>query len=158
MKNKDNLSLCPCDKQSDACYVQQVGGTDIKNKLCWTCGFLSNTLMKEGDKFLQEQLEILPQLYKDIIWKDKEDLCWMPSSINLPTQGMVFLDGKTVDEAGWSAVLATKIKEEEKHKFPIPNSQGKFYEYKMDMSTLKKFDRYNFIGALEYIGILPKDE
>ena len=40
----------------------------------------------------------------------------------------------------WSAVKAMKISEEEKEKYPIPNKEGEYYEYRMDMTTLKQFE------------------
>ena len=51
-----------------------------------------------------------------------------------------------------------KIKEEEKEKYPIPNKEGEFYEYKMDMTTLKQFNERDFMEALDYIGVFEEKE
>ena len=55
----------------------------------------------------------------------------------------------------WAAVKAVEVKEEEKEKYPIPNKKGKYYEYRMDMTTMKQFKERDFMDALSYIGVLP---
>ena len=149
---KDNLGICPrCG--SDACYEQELGG-GYKVHQCYGCGFTTNSQMVSESKFLEEQLEILPELYKDLIFVDKKGYHWMPSAVNTPEQGMIFADGKVSSDWKWSAVKAMLIPEDQKKNFPIPNKKDEFYEYKMDMSTLKKFPERDFMEALEYIWVL----
>jgi hypothetical protein len=151
--NSDKLIICPkCG--SDACYVQEVN-QDINNYLCYGCGFQSNTLMREGEEIMEEQMEILPELYKDLRYEDKNGQIWFPSTVNLPTQGMVFANGSTTKNWKWAAVKAVEVKEEEKEKYPIPNKKGKYYEHRMDMTTMKQFEERDFMDALSYIGVLP---
>jgi hypothetical protein len=153
--SKDNLTICPrCG--SDACYEQELGA-DYKVHQCYGCGFTTNTLMIENSEFLDEQLEVLPELYKDLIYIDEEGYNWMPSAVNNPEQGMIYADGKTSEDWKWSAVRAMKISEEEKEKYPIPNKEGEYYEYRMDMTTLKQFNERDFIEALDYIGVFEKE-
>ena len=153
--SKDNLTICPrCG--SDACYEQELGA-DYKVHQCYGCGFTTNTLMTEDSEFLDEQLEVLPELYKDLIYIDEGGYNWMPSAVNNPEQGMIYADGKTSEDWKWSAVKAMKISEEEKEKYPIPNKEGEYYEYRMDMTTLKQFDERDFIEALDYIGVFEKE-
>jgi hypothetical protein len=150
----DNLINCPrCS--SDACYVEEVN-QDIKTYLCYGCGYMSNSLMKEGETFLEEQVSILPELYKDLLFTDNEGKVWMPSTINVPDKGMVFANGTNTQNWKWAAVKAVPIKEEEKHKYPIPGKSGQFYKNRMDMSTMKEFDERDFMEALSYINILPE--
>ncbi len=151
----DNLTICPCQRQSDACYIQEVS-SEIKNYMCYGCGFISNSLMKEGERFYEEQIEILPELYKDLFWTDEDGKIWMPSVVNEPTKGMVFANGASVSNWSWGAVKAVPVKEEEKEKYPIPNKKGEYYQFRMDMTTLKSFDKFEFIDALEYINVLPE--
>ena len=48
-------NLITCDRcGSDACYVQEVNDK-IKNYMCYGCGFITNSLMKKGERFLDEQ-------------------------------------------------------------------------------------------------------
>ena len=67
----DNLITCAhCG--SDACYVNENSPT-IKTYSCFGCGYTTNTLMKEGEEFYNQQIEILPDLYKDVMFKDEEE-------------------------------------------------------------------------------------
>ena len=112
--------------------------------------------MKEGEEFYKQQLEVLPELYKDVMFKDENGLTWMPTTINLPQQGMVFYNGTSKENAKWSAVKAVKILEEEKEKYPIKGKVGEFYEWRMDMTTIQSFEMKDFMEALSYIGVLPE--
>ncbi len=152
----DNLTICPrCG--SDACYVQVVN-QDIKNYQCMGCGFVTNSLMKKDSQFLEEQMELLPNLYKELLGEDDDGLIWMPATINLPSQGMVFANGTNAEKWNWAAVKSVPVSEDEKDKYPIPGKSGEFYEQRMDMETLKEFEEKDFIEALDYIGIFDKPE
>jgi len=149
----DNLIICDrCG--SDACYVDEVNH-EIKTHFCYGCGFQTNSLMKEGEEFYEKQLEVLPELYKDMMYKDEEGKIWMPSAINLPQQGMIFANGNNSDNWMWSAVKAVPVTDEEKEKYPIPGQPGKYYEWRMDMTTISYFSERDYMEALSYIGVLP---
>ena len=61
-----------CDRcGSDACYVQEVN-EEIKNYQCYGCGFVTNSLLKQGSQFLEEQMELLPNLHKELMGEDDE--------------------------------------------------------------------------------------
>jgi hypothetical protein len=150
----DNLVTCTrCG--SDACYVDEVN-QDIKTYFCYGCGFQTNSLMKEDSEFYLEQLETLPELYKDLMTSDEEGKIWMPSAVNIPNQGMVFANGAKAENWAWSAVKAVPVTEEEKTKYPIPGKKDQYYEWRMDMTTIKYFSEQDFIEALSYIGVLPE--
>ena len=150
----DNLIICTrCG--SDACYVDEVN-QDIKTYFCYGCGFQTNSLMKDGDVFYERQLEILPELYKDLLNKDDDGHIWMPSTVNIPTQGMIFANGSSLSDWGWAAVKAVPVLEEEKEKYPILGKEGQYYEWRMDMTTLQMFPERDFIEALSYIDVLPE--
>lgn len=152
----DNLIICDrCG--SDACYVQEIN-QDIKNYQCYGCGFISNSLMKKDSQFFEEQMELLPNLYKELMGEDENGKIWMPSTVNMPAKGMVFANGKNSNNWKWGAVLAVPVKEDEKEKYPIPNKEGEFYEWRMDMETIKEFDEKDYIEALDYIGIFKSEE
>ena len=147
----DNLITCErCG--SDACYVQEVN-QDVKLYFCYGCGFQANTAMKRDSEFLQQQMEVLPELYKELMGEDDNGTIWMPSVVNLPDKGMVFADGTNSQNWNWAAVKATLMSEEEKTKF---KGKGKEYDYKMDMTTLTHFPENEFMEALTYIGVLPE--
>ena len=152
----DNLIYCArCN--SDACYVQEVNDK-IKNYHCYGCGFQTNSLMMKNERYFKEQLELLPNLYKELMGEDYEGKIWMPSMVNLPKQGMVFANGKNGDDWKWAAVKAVPVKEEEKSKYPIPGKENEFYEFRMDMETLTEYEEHNYMDALEYIGVFEKQE
>jgi hypothetical protein len=149
----DKIIMCP-KSGGDLCYETQVT-PEITNWMSLSCGYWTNSLMKEGEEFYNEQMSALPELYKDLAWKDEStELVWLPQTINEPQKGMVFANGTNAKEWKWAAVQAVPVTEEEKHKFPIPKQLGKFYEYRMNMETLQHFDEREFIDALEYIGLI----
>jgi len=149
---KDNLTTCDrCG--SDACYVQEVNN-EIKNYMCYGCGFVTNSLMKKGEQFFEEQFEILPELYKELMGEDEDTgLIWMPNTINLPNKGMVFADGTRANNWAWAAVKAIPMPEDEAEKF---KAKGKDYKFKMDMENIKHYPESDFMEALEYIGVFEK--
>lgn len=135
----DNLIECSrCG--SDACYVAEVNDK-IKNYSCFGCGFITNTLMTRDSEFLTEQMETLPDLYKELMGEDENGLVWMPNTINIPGQGMVFADGTRGDNWRWGAVLPS----EEDSK-------------KMDMATIKHFEERDYMEALDYIGVFNEKQ
>ena len=152
----DNLITCErCG--SDACYVQEVTET-VKNYQCYGCGFITNSLLVKDSKFFEEQMELLPNLYKELMGEDDDGKIWMPSTVNIPSKGMVFANGKSSDSWKWSAVLAVEVKTDEKEKYPIPGKEGEYYEWRMDMEGMKEFKESDYIEALDYIGIFTGDE
>ena len=147
----DNLTTCDrCS--SDACYVQEVNET-VKLYFCYGCGFQANTAMTRDSDFFKQQMETLPELYKELMGEDDNGVIWMPSVVNLPDKGMVFADGPNGQQWQWASVKSIPMPEDEKSKF---KTKGKDYEYKMDMTTLKHFPEREFIEALSYIGVLPE--
>jgi len=101
--------------------------------------------MTEGSKPVLDTLETSPELYKDLMFVDDNNLIWFPATLTIPEKGMVFLDGTSKDNWQWSAVKAIEITEEEKSKYP----QGQ--THKMDMKNAKKFNQRDFMDALDVI-------
>jgi hypothetical protein len=129
----------------------------IKTYFSFSCGFQTNSLMKEGEDFYEEQISILPELYKDLTWKDPEtELMWIPSMVNEPTKGMIFANGPSKDSWGWSAVKAVPVTKAEVEKYPIPGKKGEYYKWRMDMTTMRNFSEREYIDALSYVGLLPE--
>jgi hypothetical protein len=143
----DNLIVCT-NCSSDACYVDEVN-KDIKTYFCYGCGFQSNSLMKEGEEFYQQQIELLPELHKDLLSTDDDGMVWMPSTVNVADKGMVFANGTSSLDWKWAAVKAVLLTEED-------NKVKDDQTHKMDMATKTEFDRNNFMDALSFIGLLPE--
>jgi hypothetical protein len=148
----DNLTICDrCG--SDACYVQEVNH-EIKSYMCYGCGFITNSLMKKDEQFFEEQIQVLPELHKELMGEDEDTgLIWMPNTVNIPDKGMVFADGTTALNWRWAAVKAVPMPEDEAEKF---KAKGKDYKWKMDMNTVQHFSERDFIEALDYIGVFEE--
>ncbi len=142
--------LIQCTRcSSDACYKQEVT-KEISIELCYGCGFQSNSLMKKGNDFFNEQFEIIPELYKELMDEEEETgKIWMPSTINIPNKGMIFASGTGRNDWRWGAVKSIKISKKDREKY-----KGK--KHRADMSTIKYFKERDYIDALSYIGVLPE--
>jgi len=144
----DTIIDCP-KSGGDLCYKVEIS-KDITNFLSLSCGYWTNTLMKEDSEFYKEQLITLPELYKDLAWTDPDtNLIWIPNTINIPDKGMVFANGSSIEEWSWAAVKAVELEEGDEAKV-----EGQ--THKMDMSTLKSFVERDYMDALSYIGVLPE--
>ena len=128
----------------NACYEQQVN-EEVSTQFCFGCGFTTSTVMTVGSKPVLDALETSPELYKDLMFTDKDNKVWFPATVTLPEKGMVFLDGTSKENWKWSAVQAVEISEEEKEKYP----QGQ--THRMDTRNAKMFDQKDFMDALDAI-------
>ena len=151
----EEIINCP-KSGGDLCYKVQVA-PEIYNYMSLSCGFWTNSFMTEDHEFFKQQIETLPELYKDLAWKDlKTGLIWLPNTINDQNKGMVFANGTGLQDWHWAAVRAIEIPQEERMNHPIPGKSGEFMSHKMDMKNMKRFGERDYIEALSYIGILPE--
>lgn len=151
----EEIINCP-KSGGDLCYKVQMA-PEIYNYMSLSCGFWTNSFMTEDHEFYKQQMETLPELYKDLAWKDeKTGLIWLPNTINNQEQGMVFANGTNASNWSWAAVKAIEIPEEDRKNHPIPGKPGEFMKYRMDMKNMKSFKERDYIDALSYIGILPE--
>ena len=144
--------------QGDACAVTVLDDKNNKSFLCYSCGFSTTTFYIKGSDILKKADSVLPELYKDLLFTDDNNLVWYPSNVNEPERGMIFLDGTNPKDIRWAGILATDIGEDEKEKFPIPNQPGDFYNKKMDMDTIQYFDKLDFMSAAEFCGLFEPVE
>jgi len=147
----DNLITCPCCG-SDACSVLPLAPA-IDAHLCWTCGFNTHTGMVDGSELEKATFESTAEIMKDLK-QVHEGLAWYPKVINLQDKGMVFPEwNKRLQDWYWAAVKAIPVAEEEKEKYPDPSNPGEFYEFRMDMENIKRFNKLEFMDASELIGL-----
>ena len=145
----EEIINCP-KSGGDLCYKVQVA-LEIYNYMSLSCGFWTNSFMTEDHEFYMQQMETLPELYKDLAWTDPQTgLIWLPNTINLPEQGMVFANGQNALNWKWAAVKAIELPENERKEV-----MGKIQTHKMDMKNMQLFEERDYIEALSYIGILP---
>ena len=148
----DNLIQSPVS-DSNACYVTKIND-ELTSYLDFGSGFTTTTLMKEDSEQVANAIETSPELFKDIRKKDSEGRVWFPATITVPNSGMVFADGTSKKDWGWSAVKSIPLSEEEIKSGRFPAGQTT----KMDMNNVKKFPRdKGFIDALEEIGFFGID-
>ena len=135
----EEIINCP-KSGGDLCYKVQVA-PEIYNYMSLSCGFWTNSFMTEDHEFYKQQMETLPELYKDLAWTDPEtNLVWIPNTINLQEQGMVFAYGPNKDSWGWGAAKAIQ-------------DDGK---WKMDLANMVVYPERDYIEALSFIDILPE--
>jgi hypothetical protein len=121
-------SLITCLKcGGDAC--SEITNEVVTIWICMGCGFTSNNTITDTN--VTEMEATLPELYKDLRFKDKDGKYWYPNSVILDDKSMVFAEGTNVQDWMWSAVQAK--------------------DGKTDMSTKKEFQIHEFMDALEYI-------
>ena len=129
----------------NACFVQKVN-EEVNTQLCFGCGFTTSTLMEANSKIVLDALASSPELYKDLMFVDKDSRVWFPATITLPNSGMVFADGTSKENWKWAAVKSIEISEKEKKNFP------KDQTHKMDMKSPKHFEQKDFMDGLSQIG------
>jgi len=141
----DLITICPkCN--CDGCYLTSINETKF-NYFCWGCGYQTNDLMKVGEFDFELYEETLPELYKDLKYVDSEKRVWYPVGVNIEGKGTVFMNGKSIKEAQWSAIKAIELTEEEKEQPKYKN-----LTHKSDAKSLKYFAD-DFIEACDYVGL-----
>jgi hypothetical protein len=121
-------SLITCLKcGGDAC--SEISNGVVTIWICMGCGFTSNNTITDAN--VTEMEATLPELYKDLRFKDKEGKYWYPNSVILDDKSMVFAEGTNIQDWMWTAVQAK--------------------DGKTDMTTKKEFQIHEFMDALEYI-------
>ncbi len=135
------------------CFVQTMG-TD-ESYLCMDSGYTTNTLYKIGSDVIKDAESRAPKLVNDLKYQDDErGLIWFPSVVQVPGIGMIFPDGSSIDDWGYSVAKQVGIPEEEQKNYPVPGKDGEFYQSRLDMKNLKTFDKLKFEDACEELKIV----
>jgi len=130
---QESFTVCPrCE--GNACH--EISNDKLTVWSCFGCGFTSNSTLIE-DK-LEEVESVIPQLYKDLKFKDDKGYYWYPNSVMLEDKSLIFADGKSSEEWKWAGVLSK--------------------DGKADMTTIKYFEEKEFMEALDYIGFFEKQK
>lgn len=137
--------LIKCERCGGNACLKTEEETNVTVLFCFGCGFTTSTHFTMGNSLFDNLLESLPDLYKDLFFHGKETI-WIPSVVTLPDNGMVFADGTGEEDWVWTGVHTAPITEEESSKFP------EYQKNKIDHTTMKHFNRNDFMDALEYIG------
>ena len=128
----DNLITCPKCKEALACYKTPINEFHSAYS-CLGCGFNTSDLIREGEFDFESYEEELPELYKDIKYKDEEGRVWYPNVVNIDGVGTVFANGPSKDDWQWSGI-------------------------KSDSKTLESFGQGGYFEACDYIGLFDINE
>ena len=144
---KDIIGNCPlCEERA----LHVAGTEDAQVMQCINCGYTTSTKFR-GIKADNKEFQKLGEDMKN--WaKEENGHIWIPSIITLPI-GMLY-PVNVKKEMKWAFAPMVKIAEEEQKNFP--NSQGGFYDKKIDVKNSKLYDE--FIQGMSEINELLKQK
>lgn len=145
-------NLIKCDRcGSNACLHEHNNDTNTDNWFCFGCGFTTSSELLVDSELLGKVVETLPDLYKDLLFV-YDNKVWVPCTIAIQEQGIVFVDGTSVDDWSWASAVSIPIPDEELSRFP----EGQ--KHKIDFSSIKHYGQRDFMEALDYIGFFKIQE
>lgn len=133
---EQNEKLVNCSRCGSNCCQETQVSPEVKNLFCLGCGYQCCTAMKKGNEFFNQQMEVLPNLYKLLSGEDENGNIWIPSYVTIKNKGVVFMSGTGDGDAKWAAVKSSDMKD------------GKWKE-----DTIHYFEERDFMEALDYIGV-----
>lgn len=149
--------LIICKKCGGDLAYENTFENNFKTTNCMGCGFSSNSMLSNGSDYQNQYEETLPELYKDLKFIDLDNKAWYPIVLNYPNKGMLFAEGTSDQNWGWTALLATKIEDNEKEKFKKPGVENEYFEYKMDAKTKRHFHKSDYISGVAYLGLFKEE-
>jgi len=136
------------------CYVQDLPDGN-QTKLCFTCGFTTNSQMKEGFEMEQTVTAKQSQLYRDIRFIDQEGLIWYPATLSTPDKGMIYLDINKNEEGkpvlNWAATPLRKLTPKEQR-----SKKYRGMKYVADTKNTKLFGHMGFMEAATSLGMFDE--
>jgi len=131
---KDLISNCfLCEEKA----LHVAGTEEAQVMQCINCGYTTSTKFT-GTKETNEEFQKLGEDMKN--WaKEENGHIWIPSIITLPI-GMLYPINNKNKELKWAFAPMVEIAEEERENFP--NSQGGFYDKKIDTDNAILYDLF----------------
>ena len=136
---------CPVCYDEDKCFeeVQK----EFSSFLCFNCGFMSDSRYENDSINLIENLKKSPKLVQDLKIVDKDrNIVWFPAVINMGELGMIFPEGKGINEYTWKYAKLVDIPEEERAKYDN-------YDKRLDVENAKSYGLHGFLEACKDMGI-----
>jgi len=145
---KDLISNCfLCEEKA----LHVAGTEEAQVMQCINCGYTTSTKFT-GTKETNEEFQKLGEDMKN--WaKEENGHIWIPSIITLPI-GMLYPINNKNKELKWAFAPMVEIAEEERENFP--NSQGGFYDKKIDTDNAILYDL--FLEGMSQINELLKQK
>ena len=136
---------CPVCFDVDKCFeeIQK----EYSSYLCFNCGFMSDSRYENDSINLIENLKKSPKLVQDLKIVDKDrNIVWFPAVINMGELGMIFPEGKGINEYTWKYAKLVDIPEEERAKYDN-------YDKRLDVENAKSYGLHGFLEACKDMGI-----
>ena len=136
---------CPVCFDVDKCFeeIQE----EYSSYLCFNCGFMSDSRYENDSINLIENLKKSPKLVQDLKIVDKDrNIVWFPAVINMGELGMIFPEGKGINEYTWKYAKLVDIPEEERAKYDN-------YDKRLDVENAKSYGLHGFLEACKDMGI-----
>ena len=136
---------CPVCYDEDKCFeeVQK----EFSSFLCFNCGFMSDSRYENDSINLIENLKKSPKLVQDLKIVDRErNIVWFPAVINMGELGMIFPEGKGINDFTWKYAKLVDIPEEERAKYDN-------YDKRLDVENAKSYGLHGFLEACKDMGI-----
>ena len=136
---------CPVCFDVDKCFeeIQE----EYSSYLCFNCGFMSDSRYENDSINLIENLKKSPKLVQDLKIVDKDrNIVWFPAVINMGELGMIFPEGKGINDYTWKYAKLVDIPEEERAKYDN-------YDKRLDVENAKSYGLHGFLEACKDMGI-----
>lgn len=144
--------LSPIDGNSEFCFESHDDATNITSYLDYNTGYTSNSRLVEDSDYVLDAERNQPKLVTELRVVDKlRNIVWYPSVINIPLKGMIFPMG-TKDDWCWEVMKIREVTQEEKEKYPKPDSEGEYFKTILDVKGKLNFTKDKFMDALKQIG------
>ena len=129
----------------------------VTTYLCLSCGYTSNTLLKQGTDSLEEVMKTTPQLVKNLqIYDFTREIYWLPTVINMGDRGIIYPEG-TTDSWKWRYAKVVDVPEASQKDYPVPGTDGEYYTTMLDVENAEEFKSTEFLKACKAMGITEKD-
>ena len=141
----ERVITCPHCLDTDNCFeeVQE----NFSSYLCFSCGFMSDSRYENDSINLIENLKKSPKLVQDLKIVDRErNIVWFPAVINMGELGMIFPEGKGINDYTWKYAKLVDIPEEERAKYDN-------YDKRLDVENAKSYGLHGFLEACKDMGI-----
>jgi hypothetical protein len=143
----ETLHKCPKCNIDESCAITPIN--EFKNAYtCFNCGYATSDLIVEGEFDFDSFEDTLPELYKDIKYKDEQGRVWYPHVVNIEGKGISFINGTSKEDWQWAAIKSVPLSKEDKK-----NPRFKGQKYKSDPTTLENFGQNGYFDSLDYLGI-----
>ena len=123
--------------------------TQGEDKLDLDTGYFTREKFLIGDDSCLDYEETIPEVVKDTK-KEYNGRVWYLTTITLPA-GTLF-PKKSNDGIDWCVAPVVDIDISESKRYPIPGSNGEYYQTRVAIEDAKKFKKFK--EALVYLGML----